>query len=48
MREIARRTLNDGNRWYDVYRLNPTLNPRPELPIPSGTILRLPPEAKVE
>lgn len=48
MYEIARRTLNDSGLWYLVHRLNPTLSRDPKLPIPAGTVLRLPPEAKVE
>jgi nucleoid-associated protein YgaU len=43
--EIARRTLGNGNRWSEIYALNPQL--RPELPIPEGTILRMPPDAQV-
>jgi nucleoid-associated protein YgaU len=48
MQDIARRTLNNPNAWADVYRLNPTLNPSAAVPIPAGTLLRLPAEAKVE
>jgi hypothetical protein len=45
--EIARRTLNDNGQWYLIYRLNPALSADPKLPIPAGTVLRLPPEARV-
>lgn len=48
MQDIARRTLKNVNGWADVYRLNPTLNPSAAVPIPAGTLLRLPAEAKVE
>jgi hypothetical protein len=42
--EIARRTLNDENRWADIYRLNPSYDP--SQPIPAGSELRLPPDAR--
>jgi nucleoid-associated protein YgaU len=45
--EIARRTLNDNGQWYLIYRLNPALSADPKLPIPTGTVLRLPPGASV-
>jgi hypothetical protein len=41
---IARTTLGKAERWGDIYRLNPQLSP--ELPVPAGTLLRLPPEAR--
>src|SRR5262249_50372228 len=44
--EIARRTLGNGSRWTEIYRLNPNL--RPEVPIPGGTVLRMPDDARVE
>lgn len=44
--EIARKTLRGGERWYEIQRLNP--EHRAELPVPGGTLLRLPPEAVVE
>ena len=37
---IARERLGDGARWLEIYRLNPDLNPR--MPIPAGTVLRMP------
>jgi hypothetical protein len=46
--ELAKRALNDNGQWYVIYRLNPALSPDPKLPIPAGTVLRLPPEARVE
>jgi nucleoid-associated protein YgaU len=43
--EIARRTLGNGDRWMDLFKLNPQF--RPGQVIPVGTVLRLPPDAKV-
>jgi nucleoid-associated protein YgaU len=43
--EIAIRTLGEGNRWSEIYRLNPNINP--QQPIPGGTELRLPANAKL-
>jgi hypothetical protein len=40
IRDIARRTLGDGDRWVEIYRLNPTVDPK-EL-VPANTELRLP------
>jgi hypothetical protein len=48
MYEIARRTLNDSGQWIVVHRLNPTLSRDPKLPIPAGTVLRVPAEAKLD
>jgi nucleoid-associated protein YgaU len=48
MYEIARRTLGDSGQWFVVHRLNPTLSRDPKLPIPGGTVLQLPVEAKTE
>src|SRR5690606_3689240 len=45
LREIARRTLGSGEYWRRVWDLNRTFNPAAR--IPGGTILRLPPEARV-
>jgi hypothetical protein len=39
--DIARQKLGDWRRWSEIYHLNPGV--RPELPIPEGTELRLPP-----
>jgi nucleoid-associated protein YgaU len=44
MREIARATLGTGERWAEIYKLNPTF--RPEYRVPGGTMLRLPPDAR--
>jgi hypothetical protein len=44
--EIAIRTMGDGNRWTEIYRLNPNINP--QQPIPGGTELRLPAMARVQ
>jgi hypothetical protein len=43
--EIARRTNTVANR---IQGMNPTLSPDPRLPIPAGTVLRLPGDARVE
>ena len=40
IRDIARRFLGNADRWTEIYRLNPST--RPELPIPTGTSLKLP------
>jgi nucleoid-associated protein YgaU len=45
MWEIARLTLGSGDRWAEIYRLNSHLNS--EQPIPAGTTLRLPGDAKL-
>lgn len=44
--EIARRTLGTGERWPDVYRMNPRFNP--EYPVPAGMVLRLPADARID
>ena len=46
MREIARRTLGNSERWADVYRLNP--NFRPDALVPGNSVLNLPAEAHVD
>jgi nucleoid-associated protein YgaU len=38
--QIAWRALGDGERWVEIYRLNPQYNPK--APVPGGTVLRLP------
>jgi nucleoid-associated protein YgaU len=43
--EIARKTLNKGERWTDIYLLNKGLDP--QKPIPPDTVLYLPPDAQV-
>jgi hypothetical protein len=42
---IAQRTLGNGSRWTEIFRLNPHLNP--EQPIPAGTPVVLPADARV-
>jgi nucleoid-associated protein YgaU len=42
--EIAGQRLGDRQRWSEIYRLNP--NVQPELAIPPGTELRMPPTAR--
>jgi hypothetical protein len=44
MWEIARDHLGDGRRWSEIYRLNPSIPP--EQPVPGGTVLRLPADAR--
>jgi hypothetical protein len=41
---IAQQTLGSGERWHEIYRMNPNVNP--ENPIPDGTTLRLPADAR--
>jgi hypothetical protein len=48
MQEIARRTLSSSGLAGRIQQLNPTLSPDPRLPIPAGTVLRLPGEARVD
>lgn len=43
--ELAIQTLGDGARWTEIYRLNPNLDPLQ--PIPGGTVVRLPVNARV-
>ena len=40
IREVARKALGDGNAWRRLYELNPGIDPT--LPLPAGTIVRLP------
>ena len=40
--EIAGRVLNDSNRWGELARLNPGVDP--ENPVKAGTVLVLPPD----
>ncbi len=44
--DIARLTLGSGERWIEIYRLNPRFNPK--YPVPAGSELRLPADARVE
>jgi hypothetical protein len=48
VQDIARRTLGNSALAGRVQQLNPTLSPDPRLPIPGGTILRLPGDARVD
>jgi nucleoid-associated protein YgaU len=48
VQEIARRTLGNSALAARVQGLNPTLSPDPRLPIPAGTVLRLPGDARVD
>jgi hypothetical protein len=48
VQEIARRTLGNSFLASRIQGMNPTLSPDPRLPIPPGTVLRLPGEAKVD
>jgi hypothetical protein len=43
--EIARDTLGDGRRWTEIYQLNQQYDP--QVVVPAGTQLKLPPEAYV-
>jgi hypothetical protein len=42
---IAQQVLNDGMRWKELAQLNPDV--KPEIPVPPGTVLRLPADAHV-
>jgi nucleoid-associated protein YgaU len=44
--DIAQRTLGNGMRWTEISRLNPQY--RPEVPVPAGSTLRLPADARVD
>jgi hypothetical protein len=46
LREIALRTLDNGDRWTDIYRLNPSFDPKEV--IAAGRILRLPRDAHID
>ena len=43
--QVARETLNNGERWGDIYHLNTNITP--ERPLPLNAVLRLPPDARV-
>jgi len=45
MRQIARQTLGDGERWKEIYFLNQKMPP--EYAVPGGTEVRLPAGARV-
>jgi hypothetical protein len=46
MREIARATLGNAERWSEIYNLNHDFDPM--LRIPGGTVLNLPNDARVD
>ncbi|HKB39312.1 MAG TPA: LysM peptidoglycan-binding domain-containing protein, partial [Gemmataceae bacterium] len=46
LRDIAQKTLGNGEYWRYIYDLNSSLNPAEKLP--AGTKLRLPPQARVQ
>jgi nucleoid-associated protein YgaU len=43
---IAVRTLGSGDRWMEIFNLNKRYDP--SQPIPAGTVLQLPKDARVE
>lgn len=45
-RDIAKRTLGDPDRWWDIGQLNPQYNPA--FPLKPGTVLHMPANAQVE
>ena len=45
MREVARRTLGNGDRWAEIYELNRRFDPKDV--IPAGSTLQLPRDAHV-
>lgn len=42
---IARQTLGNPERWWDIARLNPQIPPA--YPVPGGTLLKMPPDARL-
>jgi hypothetical protein len=46
MIDIARRMLNNPQAWNTIYQLNPSLNANASAPIPAGTLLRVPGDAR--
>jgi len=46
IRDIARRTLGNGDRWTEIYQLNRSYDPM--YAVPAGTELRLPADARVD
>jgi hypothetical protein len=44
--EIARKTLGNPNRWSEIRRLNPQLDPK--YPVPGGTNLKMPSDARID
>ncbi len=45
LRAVAMRALGDSERWQEVLRLNPSVSPA--YPVPPGSVLRLPADARV-
>jgi nucleoid-associated protein YgaU len=45
VREIAIRTLGNGDRWWEIYQLNPRFDPKEA--IPGGSQLQMPKDARV-
>jgi nucleoid-associated protein YgaU len=45
LREVARETLGNSERWQEIWQLNQALDYR--APVPPGTVLRLPAGARV-
>lgn len=45
MQQIARETMGAEQRWREIYDLNSHF--RPDAPLPAGTELKLPPDAKL-
>jgi hypothetical protein len=48
LQDIARKTLGRPQNWGEIYQMNPQLSANPALPIPAGTLLRLPATARVD
>ena len=46
MREIARLTFSDPERWRDISKLNPTIDPA--YMVRGGTLIKVPSDARVE
>jgi hypothetical protein len=46
IRDIARRTLGNGDRWTEIYQLNRNLDPT--YAVPAGTEVKLPADARVD
>jgi MraZ protein len=46
LRDLARHTMGNSDRWADIYKLNPNL--KPEATLAAGTLVRLPGDACVQ
>jgi MraZ protein len=46
LRDLARHTMGNSDRWADIYKLNPNL--KPEATLAAGTVVRLPGDACVQ